>query len=128
MPCCLAHLFTQRNKRWHPSWGFSQNLDFPKRCFFQCFRSKTNITHCRTHEMKTKIMSKITNIANIIVQYKGIVQCFLTQRLGQILFDQLYCIVPGLGIHSFVNNAMFLRSFPFFIKELNVFCILFHSL
>ena len=30
--------------------------------------------------------------------------------------------------HSFQKNATFLRSFPFFIKERNVFCVLSHSL
>ena len=31
---------------------------------------------------------------------------------------------PGLGTSSFQKNATFLRSFSFFIKEQNVFCIL----
>ena len=36
--------------------------------------------------------------------------------------------VSGLGIPSFQKNAMFLRSFPFFIKEHGVLCVLFRSL
>ena len=34
----------------------------------------------------------------------------------------------GLGTCSFQKNAMFLRSFPFFIKERNIFCVLSLSL
>ena len=56
-----------------------------------------------------------------------------------------YSLTPGLGISSFQKNATFLHSFPFFsilykrmqrslcsfpffIKERNVFCVLFRSL
>ena len=35
---------------------------------------------------------------------------------------------PGLGTRSFQNKATFLLSFPFFIKERSVLCVLFHSL
>ena len=34
----------------------------------------------------------------------------------------------GLGTCSFQKNAIFLRSFPFFIKERNDFCVLSRSL
>ena len=34
----------------------------------------------------------------------------------------------GLGIRSFQKNVTFLRSFPFFIKECGVLCVLFRSL
>ena len=37
-------------------------------------------------------------------------------------------IFSGLGTRSFQKNTMFLRSFPFFIKEQNVFCVLSCSL
>ena len=33
----------------------------------------------------------------------------------------------GLGIRSFQKNATFLRSFPFFIKERGILCVLFRS-
>ena len=36
--------------------------------------------------------------------------------------------ISGLGTRSFQKNATFLRSFPFFIKERNGFCVLSHSL
>ena len=36
--------------------------------------------------------------------------------------------VAGLGIRSFQKNVTFLRSFPFFKKEWNVFCVIFRSL
>ena len=34
------------------------------------------------------------------------------------------CYHAGLGIHSFQKNAMFLRSFTFFLKECSVLSVI----
>ena len=44
------------------------------------------------------------------------------------VFDGNLGVNAGLGIRSFQKNAMFLRSFLFFIKERNDLCVLFRSL
>ena len=48
--------------------------------------------------------------------------------LGTQLFRAPSLVKAGLGIRSFQKNAMFLRSFPFFIKEPGVLYVLFRSL
>ena len=44
------------------------------------------------------------------------------------LWDFISQSTTGLGTRSFQKNATFLHSFPFYIKEQNVFCVLSRSL
>ena len=47
---------------------------------------------------------------------------------GKEEFKQVMMVYSRLGIRSFQKNATFLRSFPLFIKECGVICVLFRSL
>ena len=71
----------KKEKTLRPSWGFFTKFDFFSTDIFQGAQGKTNITHCRAHEKQSKNIKSSKNIANIIVQYKGISQCFLAQQL-----------------------------------------------
>ena len=72
-----------KEKTWHLSQGFSTKFDIFQKIFLKALRAKMNIMHCRAHEKQGKNIKSSKNIANIIVQYKGIAQCFLAQQLGQ---------------------------------------------
>ena len=70
LSCSALH----KKEKWHPELElFFKNQRTLKLIFSTCI-GQTNITRYRAHKNKDK------NIANIIVQYKGIVQCFLAQQ------------------------------------------------
>ena len=48
-------------------------------------KNRANISRLKNN------LKHFKNIANIIVQYKGIVQCFLAQQLGTALLEKYYC-------------------------------------
>ena len=79
-----------------------------------------------SHRRRIKIEEK----AKVVVAVWGteFIQFFAMLAILQLdnLKNRMNC--TGLGIHSFQKNATFLLSFPFFIKERGILCVLFHSL
>ena len=48
-------------------------------------KNRANISRLKNN------LKHFKNIANIIVQYRGIGQCFLAQQLGTALLEKYYC-------------------------------------
>ena len=57
-----------------------------------------------------------------------VIKSCTTAALSRQEFSAMFAKNSGFGIRSFQKNATFLRSFPFFIKEWRVLCVLFRSL
>ena len=86
---------------------------------------------CQTFAVLTLLLNKL----GVCTAYCDRLYTVFTEHI-------VFVFLSGLGIRSFQKNgAIFvfffvlykrmersLHSFPFFIKELNVFCVLFHSL
>ena len=96
----------------HSSWGWSDFWGSKWTLLIrvgQFFRIWNYSTVCGSFKMYTPYVES---------------NCYLSSCLNSCI----NAFVSGLGIQSFQKNAMILRSFPFFIKEQNVFYVLLRSL
>ena len=81
-PLCLVHVLTQRKKDGCQLVFFTY-FDIFSKVFFLSILGQNSYRAVSAHEKIGQKYQRLKNIANIIVQYKGIVQCFLAQQLGQ---------------------------------------------